>query len=120
MIDVWVLDATAAPALFAAQPIIYDLLIDAPAGRAAVILPCTAIAEAEASGRYGTAWQAIFATKGVDDSPLQRETAVQVGQLSGGGLLARHAACEAAATRGTVVTGRPELYAGLDVPILVI
>jgi hypothetical protein len=106
-------------ALFDASPVVYDLLEQADEGRVALGVPTTCLAEAEATLRAGTGWDAILETPQVQALPLNAHAAVEVGVWPGS-LPARHAVHEASVMDATVVTCRPSDYEGLNVPLLVV
>lgn len=113
-------DASALVDLFGGHRELGDVLNQAEAGWLQILLPATAIAEAEAAldaGRSG--WEGILLTAGVQSLPLTEHAAIEIGTWPGT-LAARHVVHEAAAVRGVVVTRAPGIYEGLRVPLLVV
>lgn len=115
-----VLDASAIVALFRGHAALDELLTAAEHGRQTLLLPAAGIADAEHEIQAGArGWEAILLTAGVRSLPLDEHTAITVGGWPGD-LWARHAAYEAHAVRGVVVTCQPGAYEGLRVPLLVV
>jgi hypothetical protein len=115
-----VFDASALVDWFRGHHVLAELADQAEQGWFQLVAPATAIADAESELRAGLlAWDAIFYTPGLQMMPLGEHVAVEIGALSGP-LSARHAAYEAAAVRGVVVTRRPGVYEGLSVQLLVV
>jgi hypothetical protein len=115
-----VVDASALVGLFRGHRELGDLLDQAEAGRLEVLIPVTAVAEAESqlvAGRTG--WDPILLTRGVLALPLSEHAAIEIGGWPGG-LGARQVVHEAAAVRGVVVTRSPAAYEGLRVSLLVV
>lgn len=117
-----VFDGSALVALFAGHRELNDMLEEAnrDSGDATLILPATAIADAEAeinAGRNG--WDAILLTRHVLPLALSEYAAIEIGTWPGR-LSSRHVVHEAQAMRATVVTRQPGVYTGLDVPLLVV
>ena len=115
-----ILDASALVALFAGHPEVSHLLDLAEQGWVNLLLPTTAIADAEhelGAGPHG--WEPILLTGGVRSLPLAEHTAIEIGPWPGA-LSVRHAVHEADALRSAVVTTRPEDYKGQTVPLLVV
>lgn len=115
-----ILDASAIVALFESHPKLNELFDGAEQGRLNLLLPTTAIADAERKLRAGPGgWEPVLLTGGVRSLPLAEHTAIEVGQWPGD-LAVRHAAHEAEALRAAVVTRKPGAYEGLQVPLLVV
>lgn len=114
-----VFDASALVALFAAEPDAYALFRQAEAGHITIGVPATCVAEAESVVCSGDGWEAIFHTDHVEPLPLNEHAAVEIGMWPGP-LGIRHAVREARMLGGAVVTCRPDDYAELDVPLLVV
>jgi hypothetical protein len=115
-----VLDASAIVAMFQGHWRLEDLVKAAERGQAALILPTTAIAEAEADVAAGTSgWEGVLLSEGVRSLSLTEHTAIEIGQWPGE-LSTRQAVHEARALRAAVVTAEPGRYRGLPVTLNVI
>jgi hypothetical protein len=115
-----VFDASALVDWFEGHRVLADLADQAERGWFQMVLPAAAIADAESELQAGRqAWDAIFYTPGLQMMPLGEHVAVEIGSWPGP-LSAKHAAYEAAAGRGVVVTRQPGLYKGLSVQLLVV
>jgi hypothetical protein len=115
-----ILDASAIVALFRGHRTLDLMFTGAEGGEFQLLLPTTAVADAEADIRARTSgWEAILLTRGVRSLPLSEHTAIDVGTWPGT-LSARHVAHEALAIRATVVTLQPESFSGMAVPLMVV
>lgn len=115
-----ILDASAIVALFDGHGVLMQLLDSAERGEQQLLLPTTAMADAEADVRAGSSgWEAILLTAGVRSLPLAEHAAIDIGSWPGS-LSARHSAHEALALRTTVVTRLPEGYREIRVPLMVL
>lgn len=115
-----IFDSSSLVDLFYGHRELGELLDQAEAGWLQILLPATAIADAEAvltADRIG--WEPILLTPGVQTLPLTEHAAIEIGGWPGT-LGARHVAHEAAAVRGVVVTRSPEAYTGLKASLLVV
>jgi hypothetical protein len=115
-----VLDQSAIVALFAADRGLDELVAAAQAGRATLLLPTTAMADAEAQlGASTRGWEAVLLTDGISSLPLSEHAAIEIGRWPGD-LSTRQAVHEARALRATVVTTEPGRYRGLPVTLTVV
>jgi hypothetical protein len=115
-----ILDTSALVELFNGHRELGELLNQAEAGWLQILMPTSAMADAEAvlnAGRSG--WDPILLTPGVQSLPLTEHTAIEIGNWPGS-LAARHVVHEAAAVRGVVVTRSPGTYEGLRASLLVV
>lgn len=113
-----VFDASALIDWHCGNPVLAAIADQAEAGWFQLILPATAVADAESELRYGwNVWAVVFDAPGIQTMPLGEHTAVEIGVWSGP-LSARHAAYAAADGRGVVVTRNPGAYQGLTVQLL--
>ncbi|RKR92656.1 hypothetical protein BDK92_7132 [Micromonospora pisi] len=107
-------------AFFGAHPRLMALLDQADAGTVNLLLPTTAIADAQAKlGASMDAWHALLLSPGVLPLPLAQHAAIEIGGWAGE-LSVRHAVHEARAMRAAVVTCEPGLYRGMDVTLLAV
>jgi hypothetical protein len=115
-----VFDASALVGLFHGHEELAKIADQAEQGWFQILLPAVAIADAEMELRAGrVGWDAVFYTPGLSSLDLTQSTAVEIGVWPGP-LSARHAAHEAGAVRGVVVTRTPGAYQGLSVSLLVV
>ena len=126
-----VLDASALVELLHGNPMLMRMLGDAHTGRLNVLLPATAVAEAQAAVSLpASMWNHVFGFRGVSTLNLHEHNAVEAGALAAprlehnptqhvltGALMVGHVLREAVATNGVIVTRLPELYGGHDVPV---
>lgn len=117
---IWVLDSSALAALFDGHGKVFAMLREADAGRARMLLPAVAVAEAATMLRAGTEeWALLFFAAGVEVIELDRATAIELGNLPGP-LGARHAMHVARASDAAVVTRSPGDYTGLPGALTVV
>lgn len=115
-----ILDTSAILALFEAHEPVMARLEAAQAGEMCLLLPTSAIAEAEARVCAGTdGWAAVLLSPGIASLPLTEHAAIEVGQWSGD-LATRHAVHEAQAVRAAIMTRRPGVYEGHRVALVVV
>lgn len=129
-----VVDASALVELPQGHPEPMRLLAIAHAGGFSVLLPATAVAEAQAALKLPAAlWDHIFKRPGVVVLSLTGYNAVAVGVLASprlehhpmqpvltGPLMVGHVLREAVETNAVVFTRIPELYGGHDIPVTAI
>ena len=105
-----VFDHTALIALFDGNDLAFQLWQDADRGATNLVLPATAVAEANhVIGGDSNAWQAVLFPRNVVVTPLDGSTAIGTGQLAGS-LVVRQVIREAQQIRGAVVTRAPWQY----------
>jgi hypothetical protein len=103
-------DASALISLFQANPRVYRLWLLAEKRGVPVLIPATAIAEANARLKAtDEAWQAILEGERVVVLELTAATALGASRYRNG-LAVAHAAYEAAATGASIVTASPFAY----------
>ncbi len=103
-------DASALIALFGGHERVSALWFDAEAVGVAVLLPATAIGEANRTLQAtDNAWSAVLLGPNVYALDLSPTSALGASRHHGD-LATAHAAYEAVATDATIVTGRPEAY----------
>jgi uncharacterized membrane protein YfbV (UPF0208 family) len=113
-----VYDSTALLALFRSQVRAFDFWELADAGRIGIIFPAAAVAEANRFHQETwDAWSVMTWPEQVNVAPLDLTAAVELAGLPGG-LAVAHTIWEARQVEGAVLTGRPQDYAGTDVPVL--
>lgn len=118
MTSILVYDTTALLALFRAQVRAYDYWHMADRGEIGIIFPGAAVAEANRfQQETWNAWSVMFWPDQVNVAPLDGTAAVEMAGLPGG-LGVAHTIWEAKQVEGVVLTGRPQDYAGTDVPVL--
>ena len=115
-----VLDRSAIVALFGGHRWLDELVKAARRGQATLILPTTAMADAEAELAAGNSgWEGVLLSEGVRSLSLTEHTAIEIGQWPGE-LSTRQAVHEARALRTAVVTTEPGRHRGLPVTLNVI
>jgi predicted nucleic acid-binding protein len=103
-------DASALVALFDAHDRVYALWAAAEESSVPVLLPATAIAEANRKLRAtDAAWNAVLLGHNVAALDLTPATALAASRR-GGDLAVAHASVEAGATGATIVTAHPDAY----------
>lgn len=113
-----IFDASALVAWHQGHDILSEIADQAEAGWYQLVIPATAVADAESELRYGwDVWAVVFDAPGIQTMPLGEHTAVEIGAWPGP-LSSRHAAYAAADGRGVVVTLTPGLYQGMRVQLL--
>jgi hypothetical protein len=113
-----VLDTSALLALFGAQDVVYELWQLADRGELILIMPTTAIAEAQVMlNASHDAWAAVLWPDAVVAAPLMEQTAAAL-PARPQPLTYRHVVYEAKAAHAPVVTRHPHLYDPNEVAIL--
>ena len=117
MSDVYVFDASALTALFHASRPVFRLFMEADAGRAQLVLPATAIGEANTYIQASeSAWAPVLMSR-AESTPLTEHIAIMIGTWPGD-LATRHVVYEAQAVRGDIVTRERGRYAPRTLPLL--
>ncbi|WP_308120962.1 hypothetical protein [Paractinoplanes bogorensis] len=125
------LDASAVVELLQGHPMMMTMLADALAGWINMLLPASAIAEAQAAVRLpASTWDHILRLHGTVVLDLTGRNALEVGifasprlehhpvqPLLTGPLMAGHVLQEAVETKAVIFTRIPELYGGHDVAV---
>jgi hypothetical protein len=107
-------------ALFAGHRWLDEWIKAARRGQAALILPTTAMVDAEAELAAGASgWEGVLLSEGVRSLALSEHAAIEIGQWPGE-LSTRQAVHEARALQTSVVTAEPGRYRGLPVTLNVI
>jgi hypothetical protein len=114
----FVVDASALIALFRGHEGVFRLFEDAEAGRAQVVFPAAAIAEANTYVQASeNAWLPLLLGR-ITCVPLTEHIAITIGPWPGD-LAVRHVVYEARAVLGDVVTLEPDRYRPWTMPLLV-
>lgn len=114
-----IFDTSALLMLVRGHPGLYDMLEQADARQTVIGIPTVALARAEAALRVGSGWQPILLTAQVRTIPLDETAAIEIGTWPGE-LMVRQVVREARLINATVVTGTPDAYRDLYVPLLVV
>jgi len=114
------MDASAIVDLFRGHEQLTRLLFRADRGEINLLLPTTAIADAESQvGAGTTGWESILRIPSVQSLNLTEHAAIEIGSWPGQ-LSNRHAVHEALAIKAVVLTTEPGAYKGLRVPLMVL